>query len=467
MDSRDIVSRMEKFAGAPALVEANGETVSYAELAVRVRRVAARVRELVGNAQRIACLIRRPSIPWITLLYALLWEQREIVLLSAALPSPLLQNAQTQTQWQAAIAERTTTALGPAISLAECFAGAPPATDGQDSPAEWATVIRTSGSSGEAKFVALSFANHWASAVGAFENIPFGTGDRWLLSLPLYHISGLSLLFRALVAGGTLVIAEAWQMLPHLELDYVSLVPTQLFRLLQTAEGVAALQRMKAVLLGGAAAASSLLSKALEHRIPIRTTYGLTETASQVTTLPETWDLTKWESAGCVLPYRQVKIVNGEILVAGEVLARGYLRNAVLQPLPQQQGYFATGDLGRWDDDGYLYVLGRKDAMFLSGGMKIFPEEIEKALLEMPGVLRTCVVPVPSDEYGYRPVAFVEWESDEVALPEALIRERLRHRLESYKIPDRVLPLPEVFRSRMMKLPRHLLRQYAEAIMQQ
>ncbi len=454
----EIVDRIRRFGSSIALVSPAGEVIRYATLAEQVQQVAARLSELLGATSQVTCVIERPSIPWIVTLYALMWRCYQVRLLSTQTPLMLLQSK--------TIADRPLSRTS-TIELSALFTSRSTARligqerrQHQETPA--LTLIRTSGSSGEPKDVVLSFANHWFNALGSHQNLPFGEGDRWLLSLPLYHVSGLSLLFRALVAGGTLVLADSWRLLPKLSVDYVSFVPLQLARLLQSTEGIQALQRLKAVLLGGAAASQAVLEKAFHLGIPVRTTYGLTETASQVTTLPATRDFPKWLSAGKLLPYRQLRIINGEICVAGEVLASGYWTSTGLEPLPLREGFFPTGDIGELDSDGFLFVRGRRDTMFQSGGVKIFPEEIEKALFRIPGITGAWVVPVAHPEYGHRPIAFVEWERTMVSTPsESALREQLREWLDRYKIPDRILPLPAEFRGKM-KVPRKALQAYVE-----
>ncbi len=458
VQAAEIVDRMRHFGSNVALVSPAGEVIRYAALAEQVQRVAARLSELLEPGSPVTCVIDRPSVPWIITLYTLIWRRYQVRLLSAQTPLTLLQDK--------IIANHPLPKV-PTIELSALFTT--PSTsrlieekEQQNQKTSALTLIRTSGSSGEPKDVALSFANHWFNALGSHQNLPFGEGDRWLLSLPLYHVSGLSLLFRALVAGGTLVLADSWRLLPKLSVDYVSFVPLQLVRLLQSAEGIQALQRLKAVLLGGAIAPQAVLEKAFHLGIPVRTTYGLTETASQVTTLPATRDFPKWLSAGKLLPYRRLRIIDGEICVAGKVLTSGYWTSRGLEPLPLRDGFFPTGDIGELDSDGFLFVRGRRDTMFQSGGVKIFPEEIEKALFRIPGITGAWVVPVAHPEYGHRPIAFVEWEKTMVSSPsESALREQLREWLDRYKIPDRILLLPAEFRGKM-KVPRKALQAYAE-----
>ena len=132
-----------------------------------------------------------------------------------------------------------------------------------------------------------------------------------------------------------------------------------------------------------------------------------------------------------------------EILVRGETLFQGYLQSdgTLDRPLTED-GWFATGDLGFLDDEGYLHVTGRRDNMFVSGGENIQPEEIEKHLCALEGVEEAMVVAVDDDEWGQRPVAFVRMANRQKA-PLRRLEEELREVLPGYMIPNAVLPWPE------------------------
>jgi O-succinylbenzoic acid--CoA ligase len=312
----------------------------------------------------------------------------------------------------------------------------------QDQPA---TIVFTSGSVGRPKAVLHTFGNHRFNALGSHANIPFGPGDRWLLSLPLYHVSGLSILFRMLVGSATVVLPPqrsdtAGAILEH-GITHASLVSTQLIRLLSSENGQQALRQLKAILLGGSAMPHATLNKAYAFGLPIHTSYGLTEMASQVTTTPPNVPHSKRFTAGKLLPYRQIKIADdGQILVRGETRFTGYVDGAMLLQPFDGDGWYPTGDLGMLDEDGYLTVIGRKDNMFISGGENIQPEEIEAALLQIDGIEQALVVPVPNAEFGFRPVAFVKTAR---TMDEANIVALLAERLPRFKLPVALYPWPE------------------------
>ncbi len=311
-----------------------------------------------------------------------------------------------------------------------------------------ATILFTSGSSGEPKGVLHRYGNHYYSALGANRNIPFEPGDRWLLSLPLYHVGGIGILFRALLGGGAVVIPSAKQetgqaILQH-NVTHVSLVPTQLHRLLEHNEDLSRVaKQLKAVLLGGGPVPERLIGEALKYRLPLHTSYGLTEMASQVTTIAKNDPPEKLATSGRILEHREVKISReGEILVRGKTLSNGYVRPDRPDSLVNGKGWFTTGDMGELDSDGYLTVTGRKDNMFISGGENIHPEEIEAALCLFPSVTEALVVPKEDNVYGFRPVAFVRQTGKRQPDDTKLIS-HLKGYLPSFKIPDTFYAWPD------------------------
>ncbi|MCK6620409.1 MAG: o-succinylbenzoate--CoA ligase [Calditrichaceae bacterium] len=333
-----------------------------------------------------------------------------------------------------------------------------------------ATLIFTSGSSGAPKAALHTFGNHYYNARGSNLNIPFGPGDRWLLSLPLYHVGGMAILFRALAGGGAVAIPDPGmpliEAIPRLQATHLSLVATQLFRLLREDAPGKILANLKAILLGGGAIPASLVRQAAGLNLPIHTSYGCTEMASQVAATPP-GAREKLSTSGRVLKYRELKIApGGEIQVKGETLFRGYVRGTALEQRRDAQGWFPTGDLGALDEDGYLIVRGRKDNMFVSGGENIHPEEIEAQLCQMEGIEQALAVPLGDDEFGMRPAAFVKMQPGKT-LDEQALRRFLESRIAKFKIPQRFFPWPDENaaqegRQTGIKLNRQYFRELAE-----
>ncbi len=310
-----------------------------------------------------------------------------------------------------------------------------------------ATIMFTSGSSAVPKAVLHTFAHHYYSALGANKNMPLQPGDRWLLSLPLYHVGGLGILFRTLLSGAAMVVPTANALpakaIKRHQVTHVSLVPTQLKSLLEETAKDKAANCLRSILLGGSLIPQKLIIQADQKGLNLYTTYGLTETASQVTTTASGDAPEKLFTAGRILAHREIKISKeGEILVRGKTRFKGYIeKDALITPF-DADGWFGTSDLGNIDQDGYLTVAGRKDNLFISGGENIQPEEIEGVLARLPNIEDVMVVPVKNDKYGHRPIAFVKLKQKQ-KIDIAEIIPFLEKYLPRFKIPDRLYEWPD------------------------
>jgi O-succinylbenzoic acid--CoA ligase len=271
-----------------------------------------------------------------------------------------------------------------------------------------------------------------------------------------------------MLGGAAVVIPEAGESLEDAieshGVTHVSLVATQLFRMLQTKSGVAALRKAKAILLGGSAMPPALIRQAHELGLPILASYGLTEMASQVTTTRLGDPLDALLSSGRPLIPGSVTISpNREVLVQGRTLVRGYVHGARFDLPLAPGGWFVTDDIGRFDDDGNLHIIGRRDNMFTSGGENIQPEEIERRLGEVEGVTQALVVPVSCSEFGARPVAFIHTDGIH-PIDSDTLSAHLKAALPSYKVPIQFLPWPEEGAETSSKLNRGLFSDLAERL---
>jgi o-succinylbenzoate---CoA ligase len=305
------------------------------------------------------------------------------------------------------------------------------------------TLLLTSGSSGAPKIACHSLENHYFSAVGSNAIIPLSSNDRWLLSLPLYHVGGLQILFRSFLASSTVVISDRplIETLLDKKITHLSLVPTQLYRILKEDSEVLKklASQLKCILLGGAPIGTDLYERALSLGLNVFPTYGMTEMTSQICTDTA---LSMPLSFGHPLPFREVNIAeDGEILVKGKTLFQGYWEKDAPHLNLGEQGWFATGDLGSFRPDGRLNFLGRKDNLFISGGENIQPEEIEGCLTKLPGVIQAIVVPLQDEEFGARPAAFILHEDKAFRID--ILKDLLKEHLPSYKIPIRIYSLLE------------------------
>lgn len=325
----------------------------------------------------------------------------------------------------------------------------------------FASIIFTSGSTGGPKAALHTFGNHYYSALGSNANIELRPGDRWLLSLPLYHVGGLSIIFRCLISGAGISLPDPkWLLgrsIERMGITHVSLVATQLRRLLKDETNTATL---KAVLLGGGPTPENLVEEVLTRSIPLHTSYGLTEMASQVTCTPPEASLEDLSTSGRSLAHRELGISEkGEILVRGKTLFAGYIEGEKVDRPLNEDGWFHTGDLGELDGVGNLRVLGRSDNLFISGGENIQPEEVEAALELIEGVEKAVVSPVPDSEFGERPVAFVKTAQGETSRED--LAEELRETLPGFMVPVAYHPWPGEADPERMKPDRRLFQELA------
>ncbi len=299
----------------------------------------------------------------------------------------------------------------------------------------------TSGSSGEPKIAGHRLGDFWSSALASNQRVPFKKDDVWLFRLPLFHVGGLSILFRALASGGSIYfpkdrsdVAGSLASVTHL-----SLVATQLRRLLEKDSVTRRLGGLKAVLLGGGPVPADLVELCQKRKINLFASYGLTEMSSQVATSKISLRHTDF-----LVPLEKVKVRisrSGEILVKGPSLFQGYWEDGKWEKPFDRQGYFHTGDHGMMNARGCVKIAGRMDGLIISGGENIQPQEIELALFECFPLVEAIVVGVPDKTYGSRPAAFLKWTNKKTNVKK--IRERLGSRLAPFKIPDHFWDWPE------------------------
>jgi len=296
-----------------------------------------------------------------------------------------------------------------------------------------------------------NYSNHYLSAQGSNLNINFNKEDKWMISLPVNHIGGFSIMMRSAVSGASFCVKnkdeELIEAIMREKATHISLTPSQLSSVLEreNKKGIKVLKSLKAILVGGSKASLKLVEKSNENNLNVYFSYGLTEMSSQVTCTPQGCNLEKLKTSGKLLKYRELKISREkEILVKGGVLFKeAYLDNGTLQPdALDDEGWYATGDIGFLDDDGYLNIVGRKDLMFDYKGEKIFPEEIEEELKHIKEIEDAYVVALEDEITGNIPAAFIK-SSNYESLNYEKIQAYLRGRIERYKIPSFIFKLPE------------------------
>ena len=279
-----------------------------------------------------------------------------------------------------------------------------------------ALFMMTSGSTAEPKLAVLSLANLLANAEGSLALLDLKPNDRWLLNLPLFHVSGIGILLRCTLAQAAIAANDKDPRITHL-----SCVPTQLYR------ASPVYKNLRCLLLGGAPIHSC------PAYLPIVVTYGLTEMGSMVLAKKHTPD----GYLGFALPKREIKLAeDGELLVRGPCLFMGYWQKGTIQ---KPDEWFATKDMAICDPLRGIKITGRKDWQFISGGENIQPEEIEKFLLSIESVEEAAVLPCKDPEFGARPVAFIVGSVN----AEKIKKELVKH-LPKYKIPKHFLFLKEI-----------------------
>ena len=396
-------------------------SVTYAELEAEATWVARRLAAFGVRREATAALTMHPRREEVVLLHALM------KLGATALPlSPLLTDAE-----RAAVlgAERPAVDLNDAAELTQTEADLP--LLGEHDMDELCCRVLTSGTAGEPRPVGLTYGNFLFSAVGSAFNIGVDPQDRWLCCLPLSHVAGLSIILRSVIYGTTAVLLDGFdtdQVADTLvagDISLLSLVPTQLIRLL---EAGADLSRPRAILIGGGPVPADALREALDRGAIVVQTYGMTETCSQVTTLAPGDAARRIGSAGRPLLTTHVRIEEGEILVQGPTVSRDSV---------DPDGWLRTGDLGHIDEEGFLYVTGRRGEVIVTGGENVMPAEVEAALVSHPAVSDAAVIGRPDPEWQEAVCALIVLGEGANASEEEL-RDHCAASLAPFKVPKRI-----------------------------
>jgi O-succinylbenzoic acid--CoA ligase len=333
------------------------------------------------------------------------------------------------------------------------------------------SIIYTSGSTGCSKGVLLTYGNHFWSAAGSAFNLGVRDDDRWLACLPFCHVGGLAVLLRSVLYGITAVIHDGFdpqrvnRAIDAERVTIVSLVANMLQRLLAARGEQPYPPWLRCVLLGGGPAPPALLEACAVRGVPVIQTYGLTEAASQVATLAPRDALRKLGSVGKALLPTQIVLGGpdgplptgavGEIWVRGLTVSPGYVGNA--GPRGCEDGWLRTGDLGRFDAEGFLYVVGRCNDLIISGGENIYPSEIEMVLHAHASVAEACVFGMPDPQWGECVAACVRLRPG-ATLTVRELEEFARQHLAGFKIPRQIRFVDDFPRTAAGKIERQRVR---------
>jgi O-succinylbenzoic acid--CoA ligase len=417
---------------------ADDRSLTYAELdalaATTARRLSARG---VGEGDRVALLLP-PGVDFAAVLHAL----------------PRIGAVLVPVNTRLSASERAWITDGARLVVDE------PIQDGDEAdvplrasvdPGAAHSVIHTSGTTSRPKPVVLTYANHHASASASAANLGVEPEDAWLCVLPLFHVGGLAILLRSAIYGTTAVVHDGFEVdrvraaLESGQVSLASFVATMVRRLRDA--GWSSAPRLRGALVGGGPVPRDLLDWAVDRRLPLMQTYGMTETASQIATLPAVEAVAGLGSAG--RPLEGVELASapdGELLVRGPMVAAGALAD---------DGWLHTGDRGHVDGDGYLRVEGRIGDTIVTGGENVAAAEVEEALLSHPAVSDAAVVGRPDPEWGQVVTAFVVVSDGAVGDAELLAH--ARERLAGYKLPKAIHRRPELPRNAAGKLIRREL----------
>ena len=322
-----------------------------------------------------------------------------------------------------------------------------------------AVIMNTSATTGQFKSVPLRWWQIRAHVQASKEVLGKTEQDNWLMVLPLFHVSGLSILLRSLYNSTAVTIlpkydkAQVLKLIESENINMMSLVPTILTQL----EPSITHHKLRVILLGGEFIPMALIDACEKKSLPIYKTYGMTETFSQSVTFSVLDYPHKRDSVGKPLPGMQVRIDKpdadgvGEIHLTGPMVMTGYIDK---EPI---DGDLNTDDIGYVDEDGFVYILNRRKDLIISGGENIYPKELEDLVYTLPSVKECAVVPVPDPKWGQVPALFVAFHDGESMTADAILSFMTKS-LAKYKVPKYVKILPALPRNGTGKIVRNELR---------
>ena len=346
-------------------------------------------------------------------------------------------------------------------------------------PDDTAIIIFTSGTAGNPKGVELSFNCLIQSAKVGDQIIHHSQNDRWLASLPFYHIGGFLIITRSLLYQTVIILPKNLQTdalaesTNNFKPTLCSLVPTQLRRLMEA--DIRPNKELRNVLLGGGYIDQRLVTDAIYDGWNITKVYGSTETTAFVTALPAEEFLEKPTSVGKAVHPNLIVIVNenryplpegeaGEIAVSSAAILKGYYNNEEETEKNIENGFYYTGDIGYLDTDGYLFLEARRTDMIVTGGENVNPNEVENRILEHPDIIDAAVFPLRDDDWGEIVAAVIVKNNSVNNITLDDLEQFLQDSLAGFKIPKKLFFDNKIPKDELGKISRDKLVERYEGI---
>lgn len=335
----------------------------------------------------------------------------------------------------------------------------------------------TSGSTGNPKVVPITYEQIQSAADSSAINLKPDPNKFWLLCMPLNHIAGVSVIYRTLIYGSSIYYAERFEpkgirslLNENSNFEAASMVPTMLNVLLK--DSFFRVQfGFKGLLIGGGPISIDLIERALTRGIPLVTSYGMTETCAQIAANPmlRSGMYIPKTSVGSVFRPNEVEIrsengqkmidnESGFIWLRGPQVFKGYLDKSQDQKVFDDEGWFNTGDYGRMNRKGHLFIETRRTDLILTGGENVNPTEIETILNRYPSISESVVIGVPDTKWGQRVIAFIQPESDQKPDFDQ-IKTELKQKVRDFKVPKEFILIDRIPKTDTLKIKRNKLKQ--------